>query len=115
MTLTKRELELYKLQADLCKAFSDPKRLLIISELRKGQKSVGDLVRILAAPQAAVSRHLAVLRERGIVDARREGNNVFYSISDPRVCDACDIVYQILMARIEKSQRLIEKGAEHPK
>jgi DNA-binding transcriptional ArsR family regulator len=105
---TKRELELYKLLADSYKAFSDPKRLIIINELRKGQKSVGDLVRILAIPQAVVSRHLAVLRERGIVNARREGLNVFYSLSDPLVCEACDVVLRIVASRIEKHKRLVD-------
>lgn len=107
--LTKRELELYKLKADICKAFSDPKRLIIIEELRKGQKSVGDLVRLLAIPQAAVSRHLAILREKGIVDSRREGTNVFYSLADARICEACDLVQLILLAKLEKNHRLIER------
>ncbi|HEX9896895.1 MAG TPA: metalloregulator ArsR/SmtB family transcription factor [Dehalococcoidales bacterium] len=106
--LTKRELELFKLLAESYKAFCDPKRLIIINELRKGQKSVGDLVRILATPQAAVSRHLAVLRQRGIVDARREGANVFYSLSDPLICEACDVVQRIVAARIEKHNKLVE-------
>jgi ArsR family transcriptional regulator len=107
--MTKRDMELYKLLAAICKALSEPKRLIIIAELRKGQKSVSDLVRILVTPQAVVSRHLAVLRERGIVDARREGANIYYSLSDPRVCEACDIIQHILMTRIEKSYRLMEK------
>jgi len=109
--IAKRDVELNRLQAELCKAFSDPKRLVIISELRKGQKSVGDLVRILATPQAVVSRHLGVLRERGVVDARREGNSIYYSLSDPRICEACDIIQQILLTRIEKNHRLVEKPA----
>jgi ArsR family transcriptional regulator len=107
--MTKRDMELYKLLAELCKAFSDPKRLIIIAELRKGQKAVSDLVRIMVTPQTVVSRHLAVLRERGIVDARREGANIYYSLSDPRVCEACDIIQQILMTRIEQHHRLVEK------
>lgn len=110
--LTKRDLELYRLLADLCKAFSNPKRLIIITELRKGQKSVGDLVRILAIPQGAVSRHLAVLREQGIVDARREGTNVFYSLMDPMICEAFDIISKIVMTRIEKRYRLVDKVVE---
>ena len=106
--LTKRELELFRLLADSYKAFSDPNRLIIINELRKGQKSVGDLVRILATPQAAVSRHLGVLRERGIVNARREGSNVYYSLSDPLICEACDVIQRIVAARIEKHTRLVD-------
>ena len=107
--LTKKEMELYKFKADICKAFADPKRLIIIEELRKGQRSVGDIVRLLAIPQAAVSRHLAILREKGIVDSRREGTNVFYSLADTKVCDASDLVHQILLSRLEKNHRLIEK------
>jgi DNA-binding transcriptional ArsR family regulator len=107
--LTKRDWELYKLKAELSSAFADSKRLVILDELRKGQKAVGDLVRILAIPQGAVSRHLAILRERGLVDSRREGTNVFYSLSDPRVCDTIDRIDQLVMAKLEKSKRLVEK------
>jgi ArsR family transcriptional regulator len=109
--LTKRDLEFYILKAELCKAFSDARRLIIVDELRKGQKSVGDLVRILSIPQGAVSRHLAVLRERGLVDFRKEGTSVFYSLADPRICEACDIINQIITTRIEKSRRLVERPA----
>jgi len=108
---TKRDLEFYRMKAELCKAFSDSKRLIIMDELRKGQKSVGDLVRILAIPQGAVSRHLAVMRERGLVDYRREGTSVYYSLADPRICEACDIVNQIITTRIERSKRLVERPA----
>jgi DNA-binding transcriptional ArsR family regulator len=106
--LTKRELEILRLLAESYKAFSDPKRLMIINELRKGQKSVGDLVRILATPQAAISRHLAVLRDKGIVNARREGSNVYYSLSDPLICEACDVIQRIVAARIEKHTKLVD-------
>lgn len=109
--LTKRELELCQLEAEVCKAFSDPKRLVILGELRRGQKSVSELVRILEIPQAAVSRHLAVLRERGLVCARREGPSVIYSLSDPRICEALDTLRDILFSRIEKSNRLVVRPA----
>ena len=106
---TKRELELFQLEAEVCKAFSDPKRLVILGELRLGQKSVSELVRILEIPQAAVSRHLAVLRERGLVNSRREGASVIYSLSDPRICEACDILREILFSRIEQRNRLVQR------
>ncbi|MDD5288310.1 MAG: metalloregulator ArsR/SmtB family transcription factor [Dehalococcoidales bacterium] len=107
--IAKRDMELYKFKAAICKSFADPKRLVIIEELREGQKSVSDLIRILAIPQAAVSRHLAVLREKGIVDFRRQGTSVFYSLTDPRICEACDLVHSILLTRLEKNHKLIEK------
>ena len=102
-------LELYKLQAELCKTFSDPKRLMIISELRGGEKSVGELVEILQSPQAVVSRHLAILRHRGIVKARREGVSIYYSLTSPRIVDACDIVHEVLLEQVARNREMADK------
>jgi ArsR family transcriptional regulator len=101
--------ELYKLKAALCKTFSNSKRLIIIEELRGGERSVGDLVQTLKIPQAAVSRHLAILRERGVVQPRRKGTNVYYRLTDPKICEACDLVHDILLRQIEKSRQLAKR------
>jgi DNA-binding transcriptional ArsR family regulator len=105
----KYDIDLYKLKAELCKTFSDPKRLMIISELRGGEKSVGELVQTLQTPQAAVSRHLAILRHRGVVKARREGVNVFYSLANPKIIDACDIVHEVLLDQMARNKELAAK------
>ncbi len=102
-------LELYSLKAELCKTFADPKRLIIIDELREGERTVGELARVLELPQAVVSRHLAILRERGVAQYRREGTSVYYSLSDPKIGDACDMVHQILLDKIEKNKQLAER------
>lgn len=102
-------LELYKLKAELCKAFSDPKRLIILDELRHGDKAVGELAQALGIGQAVVSRQLAILREKGVVTARREGTNVYYSLTDPKICEACDLVHEILLNKIEKDRELSER------
>ncbi len=100
---------IYELKAELCKTFSDPKRLFIIDALRDGERSVGDLARIMEIGQAVVSRHLGILRERGVVNARRDGTSIFYSLSDPKICEACDIVHEILLNQVKKSGELAEK------
>ena len=100
---------IYKLKAELCKTFSDPKRLFIIDALRDGERSVGDLARIMEIDQAVVSRHLGILRERGVVNARRDGTSIFYSLSDPKICEACDIVHEILLNQVKKNGELAEK------
>jgi len=105
----KYDLELYKLQAELCKTFADPKRLIIISALRNGEKSVGELVELLQSPQAVVSRHLAILRNRGVVQARREGVSIFYSLTNPRIVEACDISRQVLLEQVARNKRMAEK------
>ena len=105
---TQYNMELYRLKAELCKTFSDPTRLIIINELRTGEKVVGRLVEILGIPQSVVSRHLAVLRERGVVRSRREGTNSYYSLADPKIAEACDIVHDILLNQIAKKKEFAE-------
>ncbi len=105
----KYDLELYKLQAELCKTFADPKRLIIISALRNGEKSVGELEDVLQCPQAVVSRHLAILRHRGVVQARREGVSVYYSLTNPRIVEACDISRQVLLEQVARNKKIAEK------
>lgn len=98
--------EIYELHARLCKALADPKRLLIINALRDGQKSVGELTEELELSQSNVSQHLAVLRERGVVSATREGNNVFYALRDPRVVKALDLLREVMAAQLSRRSEL---------
>ena len=99
----------YKLKADICRTFADPKRLIIIAELRSGEKAVGELAQALDMSQAVISRHLAILRERGVVQPRREGTNVYYSLTDPKIGEACDLVHEVLLNQLEKNRRLSEE------
>jgi ArsR family transcriptional regulator, virulence genes transcriptional regulator len=107
----KHDAELYRLKAELCKTFSDPKRLMLINELRGGEKAVGALVEALKIPQAVVSRNLAILRNHGIVGTRREGVNIYYSLSNPKIIEACDMVHQILLEQMEKNREMADKIA----
>ena len=103
------DFELYKLKAELCKTFADSKRLIIINELRNGEKAVGDIAENLGISQAVVSRQLAILRDRGVVRPRREGTNVYYSLSDSKIGEACDLIHQVLLNQIEKNRELSER------
>jgi DNA-binding transcriptional ArsR family regulator len=103
------DMELFRRKAELCKTFSDPKRLMIISELRGGERSVNDLVAALGIPQAVVSRHLAILRNRGVVLTRRKGVNIYYSLADYKIVEACDIVHEILLEQVARSREIAEK------
>jgi ArsR family transcriptional regulator, virulence genes transcriptional regulator len=105
----KYNIELYKLKAELCKTFSDPKRLMIIDELRNGEKSVGDIAQSINLYQAAVSRELSILRDRGVVKPRREGTSIYYSLTNPKICEACDLVRDILLQQIEINSKHSEK------
>ena len=88
--------QLQELHARVCKAIADPKRLLIINELRDRELSVGDICDALGLSQSNASQHLAVLRERGIVSARRAGSNVFYSLRSQKIVQAVDLLREFL-------------------
>jgi ArsR family transcriptional regulator, virulence genes transcriptional regulator len=103
------DIELFKLKAEIAKTFSDPKRLMIINELRNGEKQVGELAQSLKMPQAVVSRQLALLRSRGVVTPRRDGTNVFYSLVDLKIIEACDLVHEVLLNRLAKNREFAEK------
>jgi DNA-binding transcriptional ArsR family regulator len=81
-----------RMVADRFKALGEPMRLKLIMSLRDREKNVGELVEEVVATQANVSRHLQYLTEAGILKRRKEGLHVYYSISDPRVFDLCQVV-----------------------
>jgi ArsR family transcriptional regulator len=86
------ERELNQLHADFCSGLADAKRLLLLYTLAEGPKYVNDLAEILSMSQPAVSRHLKILRDRGMVVARRTGTQVEYRLSDPRLIEALDLL-----------------------
>ncbi|MHB1928457.1 MAG: ArsR/SmtB family transcription factor [Acidimicrobiales bacterium] len=84
--------EVVALHARLCQALADPKRLLLIYALADGPRTVGELCAELDLPQANVSQHLAILRDRGIVTASRSGSNVLYRLRGHQVVQALDLL-----------------------
>ena len=106
------QMQLFKLQAEICKTMADSKRLMILHELREAEMSVGQLVSNLELPQANVSQHLAILRERGIVTARREGTSVYYSLANPKIGQACDLVQEVLADQLARNQVLANSLGE---
>jgi DNA-binding transcriptional ArsR family regulator len=104
--ISQQKLQLFKMQAEICKTLSDPKRLMIVHELRDGELSVGQLGSRLELPQANVSQHLAILRKRGIVSTRREGTTIYYSLASCKIGEACDMVQEVLTEQLSNSQAL---------
>jgi len=82
---------------------------MIINELRTGEKTVNDISSAMEVNQAVVSRHLAILRNRGVVNSRRKGTSIYYSLADPRIGDACDLVQHVLISQMERNRELAER------
>jgi len=98
--------EINQLHANICGALADPSRILILYLLSEGALNVNTLVERLDLPQPTVSRHLKVLRERGLVSAERDGQSVYYSLADHRVIDALDLLRKVLGERLTKQAHL---------
>lgn len=81
--------------ASFLKALAHEGRLLILCHLDGGEKSVSELERLLQQRQAAVSQQLARLRMEGLVQARRDGKTIYYSIGDPKVQRMISLLHQI--------------------
>ena len=105
-------LEIYRLHAEFCKALSDANRLLIISELSRGELSVNELTRRLGLQQSNVSRHLSFLRETGLANTRREGSSIYYKLSDPRIFEAISLLRAVQSEVLDKRRKLAGNKAE---
>ncbi|MBN1303732.1 MAG: winged helix-turn-helix transcriptional regulator [Anaerolineales bacterium] len=100
--------EVIQLHADICLGLADPRRILMLYAVSESPRTVGDLVRELGISQPAVSRHLKILRDRGMVNASRQGANVVYNITDHRLIEALDTLRDVLRDRIVYHASLID-------
>ncbi len=99
--------EVTQLHADICSALADPRRILLLYALAEKPYTVNDLAKYLDISQPMTSRHLKILRERGLVVATRDGINVEYSLNDHRLIDALDLLREVLRDRIVSRANLI--------
>jgi DNA-binding transcriptional ArsR family regulator len=81
--------------SDFLKALSHEGRLMILCSLAHGEKSVTELEQMLSSRQAAVSQQLARLRQERLISARREGKQIFYSLTDERARRIIEQVYEL--------------------
>jgi ArsR family transcriptional regulator len=98
------EEELYRLQAEFCKGLAHPKRIQILRTLKSGEKTVNELSKLTGISQSNMSQHLAVLRQLGLLNTRRDGTNIYYAISDNRIVEACELVRSCIGERLKKAQ-----------
>ncbi len=84
--------------AAFLKAVSHEGRLMILCHLASGEKSVTELEQLLASRQAAVSQQLSRLRLEGLIQPRREGKTIYYSLADSRSKRLIETMYELFCA-----------------
>ena len=95
-----------ELHAELCKTLGSAIRIEILNALRGGEKTVRELSAALRVRQPNVSQHLAVLRQRGVVTTRKDGVNIYYGISNPKITQACELMKQVLVEQLKEGMEL---------
>ena len=101
--------KIFEMHAEICKVFTNPKRLEIISLLRDEEKTVNELTELAGVPQANVSQHLTVLRQNNVVTTRRNGANIYYKIANPKILQACDLMREVLLEQLKENEKLAKR------
>lgn len=108
MKYEKLSQEVTYLHADICSALADPNRILILYALNDQPQNVTDLANILNISQPTASRHLKILRERGLVRPERQGISITYHLTDERLIQALDILREVLRDGIQYRATLLD-------
>jgi ArsR family transcriptional regulator len=98
--------KIYEMQVRICKAFANSSRLRMLDLLAKGERTVSSLQGELGITAANVSQHLAVLKAAGVVTARRDGKQIYCSLTIPEVKQACQLIRNVLRAQVRNEQKL---------
>lgn len=110
--VNKKELfqEINHLHANICSAISDPTRILLLYAIAEETRNVNSLAEALEISQSAASRHLKVLRERGIIEAQREGPQVLYTLTDERYIEALNLLREVMLDQMVEQVELINQS-----
>ena len=102
------ESEILQLHAEICAGLADPNRIMILYTLSQGPRNVTEIYSELDMLQPLVSRHLKVLRERGMVTTERHGTTVIYSLVDDRLIQALDLLRAVMHDNLAKRAKLVD-------
>ena len=104
--------EVTALHAGICSGLADTRRILILYALKEKPRNVSELAEELGISQPTASRHLNLLRERGLVTAKREGQAVINSLADDRIIQALDLLREVLASNLQSQAALVESASE---
>jgi ArsR family transcriptional regulator len=100
--------EVNLLHAQMCQSLADPTRILMLYSLAEEPRYVTELAELLGVSQPTVSRHLKILRDRGLVHGTRVGNTVHYELRDRRVIEALDLLRDAMAEMLNQQAELAE-------
>lgn len=98
-----------QLLSNVFKALAHPTRIQIVKLLRNGELCVCDILPNLDSEQSNTSQHLTVLKNQGIVESRKDGSRVIYSLKNEEVCEMIDLAEAIILRQIEETKASLLK------
>jgi DNA-binding transcriptional ArsR family regulator len=100
---------IYKLHADVCKALAHAIRIEIIDLLGESELGFGEISEKTGVVKSSLSQHLSVMVGKGILTQRKEGLNSYFKISTPKVAEACQLMREVMIERIEKTNEMLKQ------
>lgn len=100
---------IHRFKAEFFKTLAHPARLAILEQLRSGEKSVNELQALLDADQSTISQQLARLRTGNLVNTRKEGTTVYYSVRDPAIFQLMDVAREIFNNQLVSHQEMLQQ------
>ena len=102
--------ELFKIHAEFCKFMANPKRIEILFLLGEKELCVDEIASAMEVRVPNISQHLAVMREKGVVEARREGTKIYYNLANPKTLQACIMMREAMMEQMEKQFEMVKSA-----
>ena len=102
---------IYQIKAEFFRVLGHPVRVRILELLKDGERTVGDLQEELQMDSSGTSQHIGVLRKHGVLEGRREGTSIYYSVRDPRIFQLLEVSRQILTSSLTESQAMLDELA----
>lgn len=98
-----------QLMSNLFKAIAHPTRIQILRLLENGPLCVCDILPQLDSEQSNTSQHLSVLKQSGLVESKRDGTKVIYSIPDQKIYEVLALMEGLILSQIEETRRRLRK------
>lgn len=98
---------IHQVKAELFKTLGHPARIRILEVLREGERSVGELVLAVGIESSHLSQQLGIMRRANLVQARKEGTSVLYSVSNPMLFDLLDAARKVLTSSLVETRDLL--------
>lgn len=104
---------LFRMHAELCKAMASEHRQAIMHAICNDEKCVGDLATEIGISVHNVSQHLRVLKERGLVASRKDGQTVYYHVTNQKFMEACALMRQALIEQYQEQGASLQAAGQY--